>query len=1332
MAAGIVGGMPASAEVINTDYTVDSPKKFEFITAVDPSKKITLNNSLTIEQPQNGTESTLNSAISGNGTLTLKDVKLTVKDNANTSFGGTINLQGNTVVNVIHLTGLTGTKGTGTICVGDGSKLVGNGRGYSNSDIQVNARLSGGGSIELIEETASKITLANAENDFSGTFSLKNGTLTWANANANADAVKFFSYEDTKTKLDDVTLDVTSDVTFKSLELTSSMIDLNEGATLQADSLTLTDSGYQNTIVGSGTINALLTSGAKTQILRIGNVNESCNVNLSAEGEHTYIGKIIISPGATLDVAGSLRDPLDDTSRDLTIEVRGILNVRGDYNRSQGTITIKSGGKATFAKDLAAWSLNVESGGTLNLMQTTNIKDVSGSGTISIGKILLMILSEKSETEALKIGNEFQGDGILSIFRKTPGDVVFEGNSASSRIGTLNLTNSRVASSNAGAVLEKAQNTSIMSSSVLTIDSVQSVQNLKLESGGKLSFEGGMLSFKSGSNNEIKSMDALSGSGTLSLDSQSALVISNAEKDTAFTGSFNLGQGTKLTLKSDSDFELPLTVSGDGNIGIDANGGTFSIKSADRIKGLSGTLSLSNTKFTIDEKVAGKNLSADNGTILTISDKEKLGGVSLTDATISFTDEGTPGTIGEAGSHLSVENLNISGRNRIVVDASQLVAANPPSGSGKAGLAAQDVIKESRSSDLTTVLISSVNDVSGDGSFRLVDKNNQEIAQGSKKFGIVDDSGDTVAEGTYGYGISTTKNNVGIAWQLTEVSIFNEKVLALSQRKGEDNVLSAKLTGAGGFTAESGRITLAAENDYTGPTTVKTNAEIVASNDKSLGKTSRLDNHGTVMMTDRKIEVVGPTENSGTINIGMGTYTTGSYKGSENSVLRIAAEVTADKASSGMLVVNGLAEGTSRVDLQLTDATIGRAVTGIDVAKLGKGSTLTLSLANPVSKGDYNYLLMSTDDGTSYYIVGTLKDAGGGDQQGGDGGEEEGGDDDKKPMTTSQLKTPEAGARAALAFLNQRAFDFGLNAHIGEKSYADLLTGERKTTSLWLIQGGSWSRMDDSSGQLRNDGHMTTTNLGGDLYAWNAAGGRFSVGLMGGWVDGSYDVDSNITGLKADADFDGWSLGAYAAWQHEGESGLFANAQVRWNDFTNEVKGQGLKKEKYHANGMSLGVEAGWNQRLWTAAASDESRAMAWDTAPFARVTWSGVSADDHTDVYGQRFSVEGDGNVAITLGARTSFEFGSKDQTPRFADPIVRVYAEGAWVHNTKTFESTVVNDKGASTAEFAIDDYGQFRVGLEGEFTKNFRLWGDVTHEAGSSGYSSTGFTVGAKYVF
>ena len=815
----------------------------------------------------------------------------------------------------------------------------------------------------------------------------------------------------------------------------------------------------------------------------------------------------------------------------------------------------------------------------------------------------------------------------------------------------------------------------------------------------------------------------LTGTGTLNMPNAEEITLT---KGIGFSGILDLKKDSTITFNAASDATtLAATIKGASKLNVSGTGASFAFDSADKIAGIKD-ISLNKVAFTVDEMISGKNLSVTEGE-LTMSKKTELGDLTLTKTKLLFNAAGTPGTIGEADNHLSVNNLSITGENTIVLDTNQLVAANPGAGSSKVGLTAQDVFKESRSSDLTTVLITTKASVTENGTFKLVDTNNAEITAGDKTFKIADEDGKHVADGIYGYGASVSGGNVGIGWQLKTVSILDGETLSLSEQEGEeDNTLSAKLTGSGSFEAKKGTIRLAAENDYSGATHVEMGARLVAANDKALGKSKDIRNAGTLVITDGKNVVIdGAVENSGTIEVGLGNFRTATYKGKEGSVISLGAHVTADDAETGKFVVEGAATGTSRLDLSITDASVGRAVTGIDVVELGEGSSLELELGSSIKVGDYYYRLMKTDNGARYYLIGSLKDDGNDDPQGG-------GDDDKKPMTTSQLKTPEAGARAALAFLNQRAFDFGLNAHIGEKSYADPFTGEKKTTSLWLIQGGSWSRMDDSSGQLRNDGHMTTTNLGGDLYAWNAAGGRFSVGLMGGWVDGSYDVDSNITGLKADADFDGWSLGAYAAWQHEGESGLFANAQVRWNDFTNEVKGQGLKKEKYHANGMSLGVEAGWNQRLWTAAASDESRAMAWDTAPFARVTWSGVSADDHTDVYGQRFSVEGDGNVAITLGARTSFEFGSKDQTPRFADPIVRVYAEGAWVHNTKTFESTVVNDKGASTAEFAIDDYGQFRVGLEGEFTKNFRLWGDVTHEAGSSGYSSTGFTVGAKYVF
>ncbi|WP_288594823.1 autotransporter outer membrane beta-barrel domain-containing protein [uncultured Sutterella sp.] len=802
----------------------------------------------------------------------------------------------------------------------------------------------------------------------------------------------------------------------------------------------------------------------------------------------------------------------------------------------------------------------------------------------------------------------------------------------------------------------------------------------------------------------------LTGTGTLSLPNAEKITLTSG---TGFSGILDLRKDSIITFNAESAATLAATIKGASKLNVSGTGASFAFDSADKIAGIKD-ISLNKVAFTVDEMISGKNLSVTEGE-LTMSKKTELGDLTLTKTKLLFNAAGTPGTIGEADNHLSVNNLSITGENTIVLDTNQLVAANPGAGSSKVGLTAQDVFKESRSSDLTTVLITTKDGVKGDGTFKLVGKNNEEISDGDKTFGIADEAGKRVADGIYGYSASVSGGNVGISWQLKTVSILDGETLSLSEREGEDSTLSANLTGSGSFEAKKGTITLAAENDYSGATHVQEGARLVAANDKALGKSKDIRNAGTLVISDRKnVAVDGAVENTGTIEVGLGHFRTATYEGKEGSVIALGAHVTADDAETGKFVVDGAATGTSRLDLSITDASVGRAVSGIDVVELGDGSTLELELGKSIKVGDYYYRLMKSDNGLSYYLISTLTDSG------------------STALTTSELRTPEAGARAALAFMNQRAFDFGLNSHIGEKSYADPFTGERKTTSLWLIQGGSWSRMDDSSGQLRNDGHMTTTNLGGDLYAWNNAGGRFSVGLMGGWVDGSYDVDSNITGLKADADFDGWSLGAYAAWQHEGESGLFANAQVRWNDFTNEVKGQGLAKEKFHARGLSLGVEAGWNQRLWTAAASDGIRAMAWNAAPFARATWSGVSADDHTDAYGQSFSVEGDGNVAVTLGARTSFEFGSKDQTPRFADPIVRVYAEGAWVHNTKTFESTVVNDKGASTAEFAIDDYGQFRLGFEGEFTKNFRLWGDVTHEAGRRGYSSTGFTVGAKYVF
>lgn len=994
------------------------------------------------------------------------------------------------------------------------------------------------------------------------------------------------------------------------------------------------------------------------------NAGKTVTLGQKGNGDATLDAQVTGQGGLTIDTAKEV--VLANKDNDYT----------GATNVNEGNLKAEAGALGQTS------SLNVakESTVTLNGAQS-GIQALNVAGTLAVANGALTVNGSNNSVAKLTVAEAGSLTGSGSL--------------------TLTGEGSEIKGANEGF----SGDVSLDAGSTTVIDNAQGLGSGAVALEGNLTAQGASGTFA----------NVLTGSGTFALTQASSLTLTNG---TGFAGTFDLGtdEGSKLTLESESGFELASTVTGNGDLKVAANGGVFTIGNAGQLQDFSGVLTLSNAVFTVNEMVAGKNLTAVDASQLTISGAQKLGNFSVNGAKLDFTGATAPGTDGLADSRLEVDTLRKDGVNQIVVDKSLLVNANPGDAAGKLGLTAQDVIAESKSTDITTVLISAANGVTGEGTFQLVDKDGNEIrTNADQTFGISNAAGtEEVAKGTYGYGVSTAGSNVGIAWQLKEVSILDGKTLVLSTQEGEDSTLSAKLSGNGGFTAQSGSVTLAAENSYTGITTVNQGAEIVVTNDKSLGNTTGLRNSGTVSMADRNVTVAGATENSGTINIGMGTLTTDAYTGVKGSVLAIGANVTADKTENGKLVVTGAATGTSRVDLTFTDTSVGRAVTGIDIAQLGAGSDLTLELNESIKVGDYYYRLMKTEDGSRYYVVGSLTDGG------------------TTAMTTSQLMTPENGSRAALAFMNQRAFDFGLNSHIGEKTYVDPVTGQVKKTSLWLVQTGTWDKMDDASGQLKNDGHMFTTNLGGDVYAWNTGRGRVSVGLMGGWADGSYDVDSNVTGLKADADFDGWSLGAYAAWQHAGESGLFANAQIRWNDFTNEVKGQGLEKEKYDASGISLGVEAGWNQRLWTAAAANGSRSKAWDVTPFVRVTWSDVSADDHTDAYGQRFTVEGDGNVAFTLGARTSFELGSKGQTPRFADPIVRVFAEGAWVHNTQTFESKVVNANGSSTAEFGIDNYGQFRVGVEGEFTKNFQLWGDVNYEAGTDSYSSTGFTLGAKYVF
>lgn len=473
------------------------------------------------------------------------------------------------------------------------------------------------------------------------------------------------------------------------------------------------------------------------------------------------------------------------------------------------------------------------------------------------------------------------------------------------------------------------------------------------------------------------------------------------------------------------------------------------------------------------------------------------------------------------------------------------------------------------------------------------------------------------------------------------------------------------------------------------------------------------------------LKVGSRTVNKGTLQIGhidgpdantIGSrFETNGYESANGTIVVNALLNGDDDSKLDTFKTNGAASGTGKLTVNTVDAAglgITRNVNGVTVAEFGEG-TVDLSLTDEIKVNGLYYRLMKTDDGSRYYLSNQIQSAG------------------TEAMSTSMLMQPEAGARAALAYAADQAFNISLHDHVGETLYIDQLTGEERLTSVWMAQTGDWTRWRDGTGQLYNKGQTLTTHIGGDLITWGPADKyRLSFGLLGGYSYADFDSTSDLTGWNAKGTFNGYSVGAYLAWQNVAEDGPFGSVQLRWNSFRNSVQGDGYEKEKYTSDGISAALEAGWNQQLLHMKLENGTSAL-WRVQPHVGVYWSNISADEQTDANGQRFETDGDNNVTLRLGGRTSITF-AETQVPGVVDPGLTFYVEGNWIRNTGNYTTTVFNQNGESTADLTADNLGEVRFGVEGHVNRNIQLWGDVHHRVGDQSYRSTGVMLGGKYVW
>lgn len=328
------------------------------------------------------------------------------------------------------------------------------------------------------------------------------------------------------------------------------------------------------------------------------------------------------------------------------------------------------------------------------------------------------------------------------------------------------------------------------------------------------------------------------------------------------------------------------------------------------------------------------------------------------------------------------------------------------------------------------------------------------------------------------------------------------------------------------------------------------------------------------------------------------------------------------------------------------------------------------------------------------------------------------------PPVTEQQYRPEAGSYLANNYAANTLFMTRLHDRLGETQYVDMLTGEKKVTSLWMRNVGAHTRFKDGSGQLKTQSNSYVLQLGGDLAQWSSDGlDRWHIGVMAGYANSQNRTQSNLTGYYSRGQVTGYSVGLYGTWyaNDEDKTGTYVDTWALYNWFDNKVMGQELATEKYKSSGITASVEAGYSFKL------GESERNSYWLQPKAQVVWMDVQADSHREANGTRVKDDTDGNLMTRLGVKAFINGHNAidDGKSREFQPFV----EANWIHNTQTASvkmDDVRNDMRGTK------NIGELKVGVEGQITPRLNVWSNVAQQVGDKGYSDTRGMLGVKYNF
>lgn len=488
---------------------------------------------------------------------------------------------------------------------------------------------------------------------------------------------------------------------------------------------------------------------------------------------------------------------------------------------------------------------------------------------------------------------------------------------------------------------------------------------------------------------------------------------------------------------------------------------------------------------------------------------------------------------------------------------------------------------------------------------------------------------------------------------------------------------------------------------------------------------SNLINNGLIQAAGKNGSVVTTTFNNvtrfinntdGSLSLNNGVagdkvILNGNYTGNGGTIL-FDTVLGDDNSPTDHLEIKGDTSGTSFVQVNNAGGSGSQLYNGIELISVSGNSAGEFLQKGRIVAGNYDYTLSrgKGDNAKNWYLTNELTPV-------------EPGKPDIKVIR------PEAGGYSANLYAANNLFNLRLQDRQGENYYTDFLTGEKKSTSMWLRSVTGYTKSGSDTDQLQTRSHRNLIQLGGDILQWSGNGNdRYHLGMMAGSGRASGITKNRYSEYRAESDIDGYSAGLYGTWYADPEEkmGLYVDTWVQYAWFNNSVKGDDLAQEKYRSKGLSASVESGYTLLLGESLSGKGNTDRLY-IQPKGQLTYSGVKMNSHTEENGTRIRDKGKGNIQSRVGVRM-FGAGHAERdnnTAREFQPFVEVN----WLHNTQSagvkMEGNVVNQVGRR-------DIGEIKAGLEGRLSASTDIWFNVAQQIGSGDFADTQGMLGIKVKF